>query len=647
MSLPADPPVPSPTADTARRRAFLTLAAAGVGGVAAAVAVQPPRAHAAGTADDTLSNLADYPAARKNLGVARMVTPEQYGAIGDGTTDDAAAIQAAIDALAAADGGAIWFTAPSYLIGSTITLKSGVTLTTGTHHRSILVDTGTTILKAAPGLTGWMFDTVGTSGTLGIALVGLNIKGPGPGLSTAVGGIRLRSTLNARLQWLSINDFSAPCISSDQLCTSLAIEDCVIQTDSSGRTLTAPCGSLDLGGTDHYIRSIQCNGGPSNTSGADGKTHVTYPGNFYRTGAHIHCITSWIYDLSGEFGDVGVHLDSTANNNRFIGTRADVNAGHGFYLNGAKDNQFVGCYAVGNSFAALDTYDGAIMVNGAKRNRWSNFLCHPYGGIWTRYGWNDATTGNRPTELNLIDGLTGPVAGVTRDLHRTADPIRYAIRPNGAGPSSHRPPSRHLAGGTWYDTTLGKPTFSDGSAWRDAAGAVVGNLVSPDQATGRDALKWGAVGTACTVVGMYTLQGTATVQAQFQDVPKLVVATSTSGAVATGKFQAQGTTTFPVTAGTAHTFGCRTLAATVPADVAIGANWFGAGGAYLSTSYAGAATNSTSTLTTATGSLTPPAGALTAQLLVVFARTGMAAGESHYLSFGFAVIGASTEYVEP
>jgi len=43
-----------------------------------------------------------------------------YGAVGDGTTDDAPAIQAAINAAITAGGGIVWFPAGSYLIGSTI-----------------------------------------------------------------------------------------------------------------------------------------------------------------------------------------------------------------------------------------------------------------------------------------------------------------------------------------------------------------------------------------------------------------------------------------------------------------------------------------------------------------------------------------------
>jgi hypothetical protein len=52
---------------------------------------------------------------------------KSYGATGDGTTDDRAAIQAAIDA-AAAVGGTVYFGPGVYIIGDSLVLKSGVTL---------------------------------------------------------------------------------------------------------------------------------------------------------------------------------------------------------------------------------------------------------------------------------------------------------------------------------------------------------------------------------------------------------------------------------------------------------------------------------------------------------------------------------------
>lgn len=57
-----------------------------------------------------------------------FVSVKDFGAVGDGVTDDTAAIQAAIDAARADNGGSVLLPAGSYVCSSTITLKQGVNL---------------------------------------------------------------------------------------------------------------------------------------------------------------------------------------------------------------------------------------------------------------------------------------------------------------------------------------------------------------------------------------------------------------------------------------------------------------------------------------------------------------------------------------
>ena len=51
-----------------------------------------------------------------------------FGATGDGTTDDAGAIQAAIDSANASGGGIVFVPGGTYIIASTLVLKSNVAL---------------------------------------------------------------------------------------------------------------------------------------------------------------------------------------------------------------------------------------------------------------------------------------------------------------------------------------------------------------------------------------------------------------------------------------------------------------------------------------------------------------------------------------
>lgn len=57
-----------------------------------------------------------------------LIDVKAHGAVGDGITDDAAAIQAAIDAAAAQGGGRVVLPAGTYLVVGGLTLKTGVTL---------------------------------------------------------------------------------------------------------------------------------------------------------------------------------------------------------------------------------------------------------------------------------------------------------------------------------------------------------------------------------------------------------------------------------------------------------------------------------------------------------------------------------------
>ena len=103
-------------------------------------------------------------------GAVERVLPQWWGAKGDGATDDAAAIQSMIDAIEAAGGGVCYLPPGTYLVGSTIELKDGVTLQgSGIGHVAI---------KAAPGLIGTVIRNADTTnGNRNIAILDLEVDG--------------------------------------------------------------------------------------------------------------------------------------------------------------------------------------------------------------------------------------------------------------------------------------------------------------------------------------------------------------------------------------------------------------------------------------------------------------------------------------
>ncbi len=110
-------------AERGKRRGFLHgLVAAGIGGMMASQS---------GIAEAACSvTLAPLP----------FLNVKSYGAVGNGTTNDTAAFQCAVDAAAAAGGGVILVPAGNYLISGTIYVAShGITIQGMGSHTSVLV----------------------------------------------------------------------------------------------------------------------------------------------------------------------------------------------------------------------------------------------------------------------------------------------------------------------------------------------------------------------------------------------------------------------------------------------------------------------------------------------------------------------------
>jgi hypothetical protein len=643
---------PKATREWLSRRRLLGLAATGLGVAGASTALGMPNAVADPYADLTLSNLTDYVAARNNLGTARIVTPEQFGAVGDGTTDDTDAIQDALDSVGSVGGGTVLFTARSYLATGVLINYPGITLTTLAQHRQEWengVKGFNSCIQAPEGATGWIIDTPPLDPEtlegfiFGGAIHGLVIQGHQYEDTHHIGGVRLQEAYNFRISNCVIHQVSEPAVRLDAG-LSLYLDDNWFIRDTSAITLTEPTGTLHVVGTDHYIRATQCNGGHP------GRTTVVYPDVFYRAGAYFNCRTSWIYDLNGELSDVGIYLDEDSGANRFIGTRADVNAGHGWYVKSIGLNQFVGCSAMAAGGAARATYDGMHIAQGSINNTFTNWQYYRIisGNTQTaRYGWYDANTGLTSANANILDMPNSTLIEQTHDMVGSAEPLIFSLLPSGSGPKTNRPPSRYMTGATWVDTADNSLTFSNGSVWLDSDGNVVGNLYGPDQSTTRTTLKWVSSGGKCIVSSLYYNQ--VTEPAQKLEMPRLPYGAANAAGVTAGNFSVAIFDRFPCTAGQTYTLGAYTVAWTVAANVKVGCQWINSvGGAISTTTEPTGVTNSATdpTLSIWDG-FTAPAGAVGGQLILTFTRAGMALNEAHFMQKAFAVHGSVSDYVAP
>lgn len=108
-----------------------------------------------GQSDGSLLKINDTPLATSSInglmsasdkskldGVPIVVTPQQFGAVADGTTDDTTAIQNALDSLTS--GGKIYFPSGTYLISSALTFSvDGITLEGEDEDSTIIYQTST------------------------------------------------------------------------------------------------------------------------------------------------------------------------------------------------------------------------------------------------------------------------------------------------------------------------------------------------------------------------------------------------------------------------------------------------------------------------------------------------------------------------
>lgn len=82
-----------------------------------------------------------------------MYNVKAFGAVGNGTTDDTAAIQAAVDAAQAAGGGTVWFPKATYkLVGSPVKLYSGSGASLVGYSNISLMGSGSIITQTSTGI---------------------------------------------------------------------------------------------------------------------------------------------------------------------------------------------------------------------------------------------------------------------------------------------------------------------------------------------------------------------------------------------------------------------------------------------------------------------------------------------------------------
>jgi len=283
--------------DSTRRRALLTGAVAGLTGVAMTGAQPAAAADATPATPD-------------------WVNVKAYGAAGDGTTDDTAAIQAAIDACPR--GGTVFFPVGVFLVSAQLVLPPRTTLRGGyaPHWPQYANDSGLPLsacVKAAEGFSGQ-------------ALVRL--------LDAAQGGWPETYMSSARITHLTLDGGDhgtdvAGILAQGQVVDIALTNVCVNNMSGHGLYTDTYAGKQPKGWQLHHVAVQSC--------GGSGFHHAN-------TGSAGFAVTDMTYEAcwAGANEGDGWHIDSAVSVD-LIGCRSEFNAGHGYYAAGNSRIRWVDC----------------------------------------------------------------------------------------------------------------------------------------------------------------------------------------------------------------------------------------------------------------------------------------------------------------
>ena len=332
------------------------------------------------------------------------VNVKDFGAVGDGVTDDTTAIQAAIDAVSNNGGGEVYIPNGVYAVNNLIA-KEGVTLFSNNIGP---VKTATAIRKPYLKLnaTGSIIKT--TSDTNNFSVVGLFFDGGG--VSGDTRGIILgsdssifsdsttHSATKFNLFSCTFNNFQREGVLAKNT-GALRMRDCFTQNCLLDATyLTQQRAACAIYGNDSRISGCEFASLPGSATGVTSANLYAAALGLFGGGNRAN---SFVEETVGELSDVGIYCDQKLI--RLVNVRCDQNFGHGFVFDQSR-GQLANCTAYANGQDTTNTYDGFHVKSGINQIQFSNCLADSQDVTNKhRYGFFDESSANTAEYKNSYD----------------------------------------------------------------------------------------------------------------------------------------------------------------------------------------------------------------------------------------------------
>ncbi|MFT8813212.1 glycosyl hydrolase family 28-related protein [Oenococcus sp.] len=346
---------------------------------------------------------------------------KDFGALGNGVADDTAAIQSALDAANSKGGGEVYFPAGVYMLSKSLTVYSYIKMV-GASEFSVLI-------KQTNDNAGHIYAIdVRYFAIKDIAFEGLGMDSAGGG------GIFLSRQNNDNTEGINFEN--------------VTVQKCA----GSGITISCPITSIF---TNVVCLGLVGSGFSFYGSGTSVVMNACYAITCTQAGFDFDQLNYSVLNACAvEVCGIGYYLHHNCNNVSLIGCgaedqipRSSAYPGIDFQIEGGVGNTIISGYSRNNTLAGIRLMGGGKPVILGYRQ-----------------------IGTCPNSIITDSSVSGAVI----QGESVSSPMSLAAGTVGStGTTSNRPSVNRYIGQKYYDTTLGKPIFWNGSKWTDAVGTSV------------------------------------------------------------------------------------------------------------------------------------------------------------------------------